>query len=164
MDRAAMDSPDLCETSLAEWPDAEVILLTVFRCWLAGYETSEISCWELAWDGLSRVLPVVDAKHILAELGQFTRIFRSKLVRRFVYLPHCCGRATIDECLALRLASCAQRGELSVARQVARRICGSDDHADVVQAASDLAVALRQAGLQLTSSGTLERRCSAALH
>jgi hypothetical protein len=39
--------------SIAKWPKAEVILLTTFRCWLAGYETGDIASWELAWQGLA---------------------------------------------------------------------------------------------------------------
>jgi hypothetical protein len=84
--------PQVPTTSIAEWPDAEVFLLTAFRCWLAGYETGDIACWELAWQGVSRKRPLADAKRIIAELGQFTRVFRQTLTCRFVYLPYCCGR------------------------------------------------------------------------
>lgn len=140
-------------TSIAEWPKAEVILLTVFRCWLAGYETSDITCWELAWQGLARTVPLTDAKRIIAELGQFARVFRATLANRFVYLPHCCGRVTVDECLALRLVACAQGGDMNCASECAYRLSQNQSHAALVGAASDLAEALRQAGLTLTTTG-----------
>ena len=62
--------PRVPTTSISEWPDAEVFFLTAFRCWLSGYETGDIACWELAWQGVSRKRPLADAKRIIAELGQ----------------------------------------------------------------------------------------------
>jgi hypothetical protein len=142
--------PQLPTTSIAEWPDAEVFLLTAFRCWLAGYETGDIACWELAWQGVSRNRPLADAKRIIAELGQFTRVFRHTLACRFVYLPYCCGRITADEHLALQLVACAQHRELIRVGQLAHKLSNNDDHIDLVAAASDLGGALKQAALTLT--------------
>jgi hypothetical protein len=143
-------------TSIAEWPDAEVFLLTALRCWLAGYETGDIACWELAWEGVRRQKPLVHTKRIIAELGQFTRVFRQTLTCRFVYLPYCCGRITDEECLALKLVACAQQGELIRAGQLAHKLSNNDDHADLVGAASDLGDALKQAALTLTYAGMSE--------
>ena len=148
--------PRVPTTSISEWPDAEVFLLTAFRCWLAGYETGDIACWELAWQGVSRKRPLADAKRIIAELGQFTRVFRQTLTCRFVYLPYCCGRITDEECLALQLVACAQQGKFVGAAQLAHKLSNNDDHADIVRAASDLGDALKQAALTLTYAGMSE--------
>ena len=75
--------PRVPTTSISEWPDAEVFLLTAFRRWFA-HKTGDIACWELAWQGVSRKRPLADAKRIIAELGQFTRVFRQTLTCRFV--------------------------------------------------------------------------------
>jgi hypothetical protein len=158
--------PQLPTTSIAGWPDAEVLLLTALRCWLAGYETGDIACWELAWQGVSRNRSLADAKRIIAELGQFTRVFRQSLTCRFVYLPYCCGRITDEERLALQLVACAQQGELIRAGQLAHKLSNNDDHADLVRAASDLGGALKDAALTLLHPEILESSCndSRALH
>jgi hypothetical protein len=144
-------------TSIAEWPDAEVFLLTALRCWLSGYETGDIACWELAWQGVCRKTPLAEAKRIIAELGQFTRVLRQTLTCRFIYLPYCCGRAMPEECLAVELVACAQSGDLFRAGELARRLCNNDDHFSLLQAASDLASALQQADFTLTCGRTVDQ-------
>ena len=141
--------PPVPTSSIAEWPKAEVILLTALRCWLAGYETGDIACWELAWHGLARIVPLPDAKRVVAELGQFARVFRGTLTCRFVYLPHCCSRVTADECLALQLVSCAQAGQSDSADACALRLSRNENHAELVAAAIDLGHALSEAHLTL---------------
>jgi hypothetical protein len=140
-------SSDTTTRKLAEWPDAEVFFLTAFRCWLAGYETGDVACWELAWQGASRLLPLADVKRTIVEVGQFTRMFRQTLGRSFTYLPYCCGRVTAEECLAVQLVGAAQRGELVAAGQLAHRLTGNDDHVGFVDAACDLGSAFKQSGL-----------------
>jgi len=139
-------------TSKADWPHAEVFLLVAFRCWLAGYETGDVACWELAWQGVSQTVQLADAKRIVAELAQFTRVFRKTLACRFVYLPHCCARVTVDERLAVQLIACAQLGELTRAVELARKLSANDDHIDLVDAACDLGAVLKQAELSLTNA------------
>ena len=39
-----------------------------FRCWLAGYETGEIACWEQAWTAYAAALGPIDAKRALGDL------------------------------------------------------------------------------------------------
>jgi hypothetical protein len=142
-------------TSIADWPDADVFFLVAFSCWLAGYETGDVACWELAWQGVSTTVPLADAKRIVAELAQFTRVFRKTLACRFVYLPYCCARVTDDEHLALRVVACAQRGELPQAVELVRKLCANDDHVDLVNAACDLGAVLKQAELSLTNTGNI---------
>jgi hypothetical protein len=145
--------PRVTMTSIADWPDAEVFFLVAFRCWLAGYETGDVACWELAWQGVSKTVQLADAKRIVAELAQFTRVFRKTLACRFVYLPYCCARVTTDEHLAVQFVACAQHGELPKAVELARKLSANDDHVDLVHAACDLGAVLKQAELSLTHIG-----------
>ena len=158
--------PRVTMTSIADWPDADVFFLVAFRCWLAGYETGDVACWELAWQGVSTTVPLADAKRIVAELAQFTRVFRKTLACRFVYLPYCCARVTADERLAVQVVACAQRGELPQAVELARKLCANDDNGDLVSAACDLGGVLKQAALSLTHTGNIEVPCdrSRSLH
>ena len=114
-------------TSIADWPDADVFFLVAFRCWLAGYETGDVACWELAWQGVSTTVPLADA----------------------------CARVTDDEHLALQVVACAQRGELPQAVELVRKLCANDDHVDLVNAACDLGAVLKQAELSLTNTGNI---------
>jgi len=151
--------PRVSMTSIADWPHAEVFFLVAFRCWLAGYETSDVACWELAWQGVSQTVQLADAKRIVAELAQFTRVFRKTLACRFVYLPYCCTRVTTDERLAVQLVACAQLGELPRAVELARKLSANDDHVDLVSAAYDLGAVLKQAELSLTDAGSSGMPC-----
>jgi hypothetical protein len=138
--------------SMADWSRAKTLLLVAFRCWLSGYETGDVACWELAWQGVSRTVQLADAKRIVAELAQFTRVFRETLACRFVYLPYCCSRVTTDERLAIQFIACAQIGELTRAVELARKLSAHDDPIDLVNAACDLGAALKQAELLLTNA------------
>ena len=143
--------PRVSMTSMEDWPHAAVFLLLAFRCWLAGYETGDVACWELAWQRVSRTVPLADAKRIVAEVAQFTRVFRKTLACRFVYLPYCCARVTTDEHLAVRFIACAQVGEMSRAAELAGKLSANDNPIELVNAACDLGAVLKQAELSLTN-------------
>jgi hypothetical protein len=148
--------PRVSMKSMEDWPHAAVFLLVAFRCWLAGYETGDVACWELAWQSVSRTVPLADAKRIVAELAQFTRVFRKTLACRFVYLPYCCARVSTDEHLAVRFIACAQLGEMTRAVELARKLSANDNHIELVNAACDLGAVLKQAELSLTNPKMLE--------
>jgi hypothetical protein len=153
MSKSGVDGgPRVSMTSMADWPRAKVSLLVAFRCWLSGYETGDVACWELAWQSVSRTVQLADAKRIVAELAQFTRVFRETLTCRFAYLPYCCSRVTADEHLAIQFIACAQIGELTRAIELARKLSANDDHIDLVNAACDLGAVLKQAELLLTNA------------
>jgi len=143
--------PRVSMTSMADWSHAEILLLVALRCWLSGYETGDVACWELAWQGVSRSVQLADAKRIVAELAQFTRVFRKTLTCRFVHLPYCCARVTADERLVIQFIACAQLGELTRAVELARKLSANDDHVDLVNAACDFGAVLKQAELLLTN-------------
>jgi len=133
--------------SLLEWPNAEVFFLTAFRCQLAGYETGDVACWETGWQGARRLLPLADAKRIMAEVAHFCRVLRRAPARSLTFLPYCCRRVTPDECLLVRLIGIAQRGQLLEAGLLAEELTHGEDRVELVDAASDLGGALRGSGL-----------------
>jgi hypothetical protein len=133
--------------TLLEWPNAEVFFLTACRCQLAGYATGDVACWEVGWQGASRLLPLADAKRIMAEVACFARILHRTHARALAVLPYCCGRVTPDECLLVRLIGAAQRGQLVAAGCLAEELTNNEDHVALVDAASDLGCALRESGL-----------------
>jgi len=154
-----MDQPRDCRRpaahaeTLVHWPDPEVFFLTAFRCQLAGYATGDVACWELGWQGASKLLPLADAKRIMAEVAYFARVLHRTHARALAILPYCCGRVTPDECLLVRLIGAAQRGQLVAAGRLAAEVTNSEDRVALVDAASDLGCALRECGLVFAGGG-----------
>ena len=52
---------------------AERLVGVGFRCWLAGYETGDISCWESGWNAYSVALGPLHAKRAVTELACWVR-------------------------------------------------------------------------------------------
>jgi hypothetical protein len=55
---------------------AERLVGIGFRCWLAGYDTGDISCWENGWNEYSRTLGAERAKRAVTELACWVRAVR----------------------------------------------------------------------------------------
>lgn len=150
--------------TLLGWPNAEVFFLTAFRCQLAGYATGDIDCWETGWQGASRLLPLADAKRIMAEVTHFARVLRRTHARALAVLPYCCRHVTPDECLVVRLIGAAQQGQLVAAGGLAGELTDNNDHVELVDCASDLGHALRQSGLVFARETALDPVAPRGLH
>ena len=48
---------------------AEWLVGVGFRCWLAGYDTGDIACWENGWNEYTRALGTERAKRAVTELA-----------------------------------------------------------------------------------------------
>ncbi|MBC8013601.1 MAG: hypothetical protein H7X74_05925, partial [Methyloceanibacter sp.] len=46
---------------------AEWLVGVGFRCWLAGYDTGDIACWENGWNEYARALGTERAKRAVTE-------------------------------------------------------------------------------------------------
>jgi len=134
-------------TSIAEWPDAEVFLLTALRCWLAGYETGDIACWELAWQGVSRNRPIAEMLHAL--FAYSGRYCRPKLVSSYFPLvalqqtrfcsvsafikPSRCERSGASESRLPRFSMCSSAddsGSENGGRSLSNNASDIDEHQD----------------------------------
>ena len=62
-----------------------------FRCWLAGYDTGDIACWETGWNAYSRVLGTERAKRAVTELACWVRAVRASASRKIEYYPFGCA-------------------------------------------------------------------------
>lgn len=56
---------------------AEWLVGVGFRCWLAGYDTGDIACWETGWNAYARVLGTERAKRAVTELACWVRAVRA---------------------------------------------------------------------------------------
>ena len=70
---------------------AEWLVGVGFRCWLAGYDTGDISCWEHGWNAYSHVLGAERAKRAVTELACWVRAVRSSASRKIEYYPFGCA-------------------------------------------------------------------------
>ena len=128
---------------------AEKLVITGFRCWMAGYELGDIECWEIAWTEYAKILGPQNARSALSELQYWVRTLRQVTTREITCFPYCCKNICKDECMALSLISAHQRQDRSAARAAAHYISGLNDCAslqELVDAGSSFAAALANAG------------------
>lgn len=125
----------------------EVLVFEALRCWMAGYETRDVACWDLAWDALCREMPVDTAKPLFGELQHFARTLRDIAKEPLGWRPHACRGLCRDECLVLALLDAAQRFDEEQLDLAARHLVSPADAARVRDVALAFSQALVRAGL-----------------
>lgn len=103
---------------------AERLVLTGFRCWMAGYEHGDIQCWETAWRQYSSALGTRNGRLLLSELQYWVRVLRDVSARQISFYPYCCRHLCADEYIGLSLLAAYQHQDLPTARGAAHRLTG----------------------------------------
>ena len=75
---------------------AEWLVGVGFRCWLAGYDTGDIACWENGWNEYNRLLGTERAKRAVTELACWVRAVRASASRKIEYYPFGCAGFCAD--------------------------------------------------------------------
>ncbi len=125
-----------------------------FRCWLAGFQTSDIGCWEVAWHEFSRAVGPRAAKPLMTELACWVRAVQDTAERRIEVYPAQCRRFCRDECLAISMVAACQHSVCPAFRACAVALLGSDEIEEAMDGAAEFALRLKQAD-QMLSPGTL---------
>jgi len=125
----------------AMFPAAERLVGVGFRCWLQGFQTSDIGCWEVAWDEFSRAVGPQAAKPLMTELACWVRAVQDSAERRIEVFPAQCRRFCRDECLAISMVAACQHSTCP------------DEVEEAIEGADNFARCLREAG-QVLSPGT----------
>ena len=125
-----------------------------FRCWLAGYQTSDIGCWEVAWHEYARAVGPRAAKPLMTELACWVRAVQDSAERRIEVYPAQCRRFCRDECLAISMVAACQYCACPAFRACAVALLGSDEIDEAMEGAEEFALRLREAD-QLLSPGTV---------
>jgi hypothetical protein len=125
-----------------------------FRCWLAGYQTSDIGCWEVAWHEYARAVGPRAAKPLMTELACWVRAVQDSAERRIEVYPAQCRRFCRDECLAISMVAACQHCACPAFRACAVALLGSDEIDEAMEGAEEFALRLREAD-QLLSPGTV---------
>ena len=83
----------------------ERLVVSGFRCCMAGYEFGDIECWETGWRFYVGELGTGEARSLMGELQYWVRSVRGESRRRIACFPHGCQNVCHDECMALSLIS-----------------------------------------------------------
>jgi hypothetical protein len=129
---------------------AEWLVGVGFRCWLAGYDTGDIACWENGWNEYNRLLGPSRAKRAVTELACWVRAVRSSASRTIEYSPFGCSGFCPDECMAISLIAASQHHRCPAMRACALALTGSDLVEPVIDAANAFADALQDADQRLS--------------
>jgi len=129
---------------------AEWLVGVGFRCWLAGYDTGDIACWENGWNEYNRALGTERAKRAVTELACWVRALRASAARRIEYYPFGCAGFCADECMAISLIAASQHHRCPAMRACALALTGSDLVEPVIDAANAFADALQDANQRLS--------------
>jgi hypothetical protein len=121
-----------------------------FRCWLAGYETSDIDCWETGWNFYARELGTQRAKKAVTELACWVRLVRENACRKISYFPFGCTGFCPDECVAISMVAASQHSACPAMRACAFALLGSSEIDGVVDSADGLASVLSASGYVLS--------------
>jgi hypothetical protein len=133
---------------------AERLVGVGFRCWLAGYDTGDIACWETGWNEYARALGSSRAKRAVTELACWVRAVRASAARKIEYSPVGCAAFCADECMAISLIAASQHHRCPAMRACALALTGSVLVEPVIDAANAFADVLQEAD-QLLSPETV---------
>lgn len=131
-----------------------------FRCWLTGFTTGDIGCWEEAWNTFSSTLGNDRAKNLLLDLSQFVRAVSTTAERSIhVQTPGCSGFCR-DECLAISIIAACQHDARDSLRASSAALIGSDAIGDVLNGAQAFACGLKSVDQLLSADSVCPSTCA----
>lgn len=131
-----------------------------FRCWLTGFTTGDIACWEEAWNAFSTTLGNDRAKALLLDLSQFVRAVSATTERPInVQRPGCSGFCR-DECLAISIIAACQHDARDALASSACALIGSDSIGDTLLCAQTFACGMRAANQLLSADSVCPATCA----
>jgi hypothetical protein len=131
-----------------------------FRCWLTGFTTGDVGCWEDAWNAFSSTLGNERAKALLIDLSQFVRAVSASAKRDIqVQAPGACGFCR-DECLAISIIAACQHGAHQSLAASTCALIGSDAIGDALNGAQSFACGLKSANQVLSADSVCPATCA----
>ena len=130
---------------------AERLVGIGFRCWLSGYQTDDINCWETGWNLFARELGTDCAKAAVTELSCWVRAVHNKACWPISCYPYGCAGFCTDVCVAISMVAACQHSQCPAMRSCAFALLGSSDIDGVVESATDFANVLSGFGHVLSN-------------
>lgn len=131
-----------------------------FRCWLSGYETGDLSCWQTVWSEYADAIGAKQARQVVTDLSTWVREVRSGSSRPINVAAIGCPTFCRDECMAISMIAACQRDVCPAARACAFALLGHDRIEPAIGAAIDFAGALRACGEILTEGAICNAVCA----
>ncbi len=122
-----------------------------FRCWLAGHQDGQLTCWEDAWNLYARELGPEAARVAVRDLSCWVRAISGHARRPIRICPASCERFAYDECLAVSMIAAAQH-DCPAIKACAFALLGAQPFDEVIASASRFAACLRENGVLLGRS------------
>ncbi len=132
---------------------AEELIVTVYRCAMAGFSSGEIDAWDIGWRTLGAAVPDAEAGPLFGHFHGFARALLAVSQRPLAWRPAACAGLCDDEALAMTMIATAQRADIAGTLSAAARLLGVDGLGDALQAAQSLGSALARHGLVIGGPG-----------
>jgi hypothetical protein len=113
-----------------------------FRCWMAGYQTGDIACWEHAWNVYASELGPQSARAIVTDLGCWVRKIRDVSSRDIKTYPAACRTFCRDECIAVAMVAASQNNVCPALRACTYALLGCANVDAVLKETETLAATL----------------------
>lgn len=123
-----------------------------FRCWMAGYQTGDIACWEQAWNIYAAELGPRSARVAMSDLGCWVRKIRELSGREIETYPAGCRNFCRDECVAVAMVAASQHNVCPALRACTSALLGCTDLDGVLQETDALAATLSALDRRLSPS------------
>lgn len=140
------DNPDCRQFELE---GAAQLVGVGFRCWVAGYQTGDIDCWETAWNTYAVALGPKCAKRAVGELSSWVRTIRGHATRKIEVYPAGCRRFCRDECMAAAMVAACQASVCPALRACTYALLEQNNLEAVLDSTEDFAGLLRDMDLVL---------------
>jgi hypothetical protein len=128
---------------LRDLPGPERLTGMGFRCWLAGHQKGQLTCWEDAWNLYARELGPDAARAVIRDLSCWVRAVSGHAQREIRLCPAGCDRFAYDECLAVSMIAAAQH-DCPAIKACAYALLGAQPIEEVIVSASRFAACLRE--------------------
>jgi hypothetical protein len=131
-----------------------------FRCWLAGYQSGDLSSWQHVWSAYSSAIGASRAQGVVTELSMWVRAICLAGARPINVSAIGCPTFCRDECMAISMVAACQRDACPAARACAFALLGHDRIEPTLGAAIDFAEALRDCGELLSETSVCNAMCA----
>lgn len=127
----------------------ERLVVEGVRRMMAGYETADSGCWELAWRFYKMELGGQRARRPNAELAHYARALHDYGTRRLCLFPYDCRKLCQDECLVASLIAAAQADDAPALEAIGAALVSPEGLGETLFSACEFASALKDCGLVL---------------
>lgn len=128
-----------------------------FRCWISGYQTGNIKCWEHGWNHFARELGPERAKIAVTELTGWTRLICSNAEREINVCPYGQEIFCQDECIAVSMIAACQHNACPALEACACALLGVSATEPVFRSSTRFARALDEAYVHLANDAICAR-------